>query len=558
MNTFLKLSASALLALGFASAALVTSSAQITVKVDSTKNWVGWMNIFDTNGVYAGWGNGWALPDLRATFLPAKSNATRVLLQINTNLYNPADGYWNLPDGTPNKWEEANFYVDVGTAFAGQDVTFVGSVESNSIPAGWTCEAVVKEFGSGYSWIGMTTETLVGGNSFAVNRPIGAGNIAQYGFKVYGPHVAPGSADALTAASLVVDNEDPSVTGNPANQRVGIGGTATFSVTATGGSPLSYQWKRYSTNLTDVPGKIAGATGAVLTISNAQAEDATTYTVTVTDNAGSKTPPPARLRVLTPAQLANCVDNPSFEEDYITFGIVPEPWINFSGSALWSTTEFTIASPVDGTNVVQVYNAGTWNGIYQDAPAAPGDVFTGDCWLYQWSSDPLNAPTNEVYLEVQFRQGAANPIAIWSSKFITNSPALFDNWLFLQATNGTAAGYAQTTTTDSYYLVAPPGTDHVRYQVTLHTVGVGGGSIFVDAMRLMKKLPVTVTAVQNANSLELSWLTQGATDYQVVYKDDIAASDWTQIGAVVNGDGTVKSASVPIGTGNRFYSVQTK
>jgi hypothetical protein len=543
----------------WAVAAVLTTAAtaQITVKVDSTKSWAGFMNVFTTNGVYQ-WGSGWGLGDLRAWFAPAQSNATRVVLQLNTNLYNPADEYWNLPDGTANKFVEANFYVDVGTAFNGQDVTFVGTVETNSIPAGWSCEAFIKEFGSGYSWIGMTTEPLTTGTPFSVNRPIGPGNIAQYGFKIYGPHVAPGSTESQQAVSIVVDNEDPSVLSEPTAQRVAFGGTATFSVVATGGSPISYQWKRYNTNLANVPGKIAGATGPTLTIYNAQAEDATTYSVALTNLAGWRTPPAARLRVLSAAQLANCVDNPSFEEDYVTFGVVPEPWINFSGSALWSTTEFVFAAPKDGTNVVQIYNAGTWNGIYQDAPAAPGDVFVGQCWLYQSSFDPLTAPINEAYLEIQFRQGNANPIAIWSSKFITNSPALQDTWLLLQATNGVAAGYAQTTTTDSYYLVAPPGTDRVRCQLTLHAEGGGSGSVFVDAMRLMKKIPATVTAVRSGNDLQLSWPSQGDTDYQVVYKDDLATPNWTPIGPVIAGDGTTKTASVPIGGGNRFYRVQTK
>lgn len=557
MNPNLKNSAAAVLAFGLALCASNSSQAQITVKVDSTKSWAGYMNIFETNGAYAGWGSSWGLPDLRATFLPSKPSATRVILQVNTNLYK-TDGYWNLPDGTPNKFEEANFYVDVGTAYGGQEVTFIGTIESNNIPAGWNCEVVIKEFAPGYSPAGTTATPAVGGAPFSISRTIAAGNITQYGFKIYGPHAAPGSVEATYAISLIVDNADPSVTSEPGNQRVGIGDTASFSVVATGGSPLSYQWQRYSTNLVNAPGKIAGANGPTLTISSAQPDDATMYTVTVTDTAGSVTPPAARLRVLPPAKLANTLDNPSFEEDYLTFGVVPDPWINFSGSTLWSATEFGWSTPVEGTNVVQVYNAGEWNGIYQDCPAAPGDIFTGDCWLFQSSFDPLLAPTNEVFIEIQFRQGNANPIAIYSSLKVTNSAAMQDTWLYLQATNGVAAGYSAVTTTDAMYLVAPPGTDKVRYQITLHKLGVGGGGIYVDALRLMKKIPVRVASVRDSSNVTLSWLTQGATDYQVVYKESLQDPAWTPVGSVVAGDGTEKSASFPLGSGNRFYSVLTK
>ena len=535
---------------------VVPSPGQITVKVDSTKTWAGYVNVYETTGAYL-WGSGWGLNDLRAEFLPAKSNATRVVLQVNTNLYK-TDGYWNLPDGTPNKILEANFYVDVGTTYADQEVTFVGTVESNTIPAGWTCEAIIKEFGSGYSWIGASTALIESGTPFSITRPIGSGHITQYGFKIYGSHAAPGSADAMQAASIIIDNADPSITGDPVGQRTGFGGTARFTVVATGGTPLSYQWMRYSTNLLNAPGKFAGADGPTLTISNAQAEDDTTYTVAVTDTAGSLTTPPARLRVLTPSELANCLDNPSFEQDYVTFGVVPQPWISFSGSVLLSTTEFPWAAPVEGTNVVQVYNQGEWNGIYQDVSAAPGDIFTGDCWLYQSSLDALNALTNEAYLEIQFRQGNANPIAIYSSISVTNGPALVDSWLFLPATNGVAAGYAATTTSNSTYLIAPPGTDHVRYQITTHALGGGSGNIFVDAMRLMKKIPVSVTGVPTSGSFTLSWLSQGATDYQVVYKEHLADAAWTPTGPVIPGDGTVKSASFLTTGSQRFFSVLTK
>lgn len=535
---------------------MIQGQAQITVQVDSTKNWVGYMNWYSINDVWVQ-GSGWGIADLRAKFLPAKANATRVLLQVNTNTFK-TDGYWNLPDGTPNKHLEANFYVDVGTLYAGQQVTFVGTVESNSLPAGWTCWALIKEFAPGYAYLGDTRVPVVAG-AFNVSRTIGAGNITQYGFLTYGPNAAPGTPATLQAVSILVNNADPSITAAPVNQRAVVGGTASFSVVAVGASPLSYHWQRYSTNLLN-SAKFSGATSSTLTISNAQLADATTYSVIVTDTAGSVTNA-ARLQILTPAEFANALDNPSFELNYDAvnaFQVVPAPWINFSGSALLSGGDFPWSTPVDGTNVVQVYNAGQYNGSFQDVPASPGDVFTGDGWLFQSSFDPLTAPTNEAYLEVQFRQGNNAPIAIYHSATITNDIALQDAWLFLEATNGVAAGYAQTSTSNAKYLVAPAGTDHVRYQITLHKEGAGSGSVFVDVMRLMKKIPVTVATSVSGGSVTLSWLSQGATDYQVVYKDNLTDLSWTPIGGLIAGDGSVKSASFATTLTKRFYSVLTK
>lgn len=557
--------AKALLSLSAVALVAFQGHSQITVKVDANKNWAGYMNWFSTNNGYVG-GGAWGIDALRAKFSPAKSNATRVVLQINTNTYapgtaNPPDAnYWNLPDGTPNKHLEANFYVDVGTSFAGNDVTFTGTVESNTLPAGWTCEAVIKQFGGGYSYVGDTRAALVTGSPFSVTRTIPAGNICQYGFLMYGPNTAPNSPASLEAVSIVVETPNPAIVTDPANQRAVLGGTATFSAQGVGSPTPAYYWKRYGTNLLN-GAKFSGVNTPTLTVNNVQLADAATnYILMVSNVVGTATSQPAKLKVLTAAEYANSLDNPSFEQNYDAVnapGIVPEPWVNFTGSALWSTDLFNFASPIDGTNVVQVYTGGQYSGFYQDVPASPGDIFTGDCWIYVSSLDPLTAPTHEAFAEVQFRQGAANPITMYQSAVITAASPL-DTWMHLQITNGIAAGYAAITSSNATYLIAPPGTDKVRVQVTVHAEGGGSGSVFADSLRLAKKNPVTVTATTSGGNITLSWLTQALTDYQVVYKDDLSNPTWTPIGGLVAGDGTVKTASFAIGAGKRFYNVLTK
>src|SRR5262249_50199387 len=150
-------------------------------------------------------------------------------------------------------------------------------------------------------------------------------------------------------------------------------------------------------------------------------------------------------------------------------------------------------------------------------------------------------PTNVAFIEVQFRHGNDNPIAIYQSIGVTNAPAMLDTWLFLPATNGVPAGYAQTSTSNSYYLVAPAGTDHVRYQVTLHYLGGGSGSVYVDSVSLMKKFPVSISVSNSPGNITLSFVTQGATSYQVVYKDSLTDSSWTPLGGLIAGDGSIKS-----------------
>ncbi len=75
----------------------------------------------------------------------------------------------------------------------------------------------------------------------------------------------------------------PVIMTQPASQTIAVGQTAIFSVTATGTSPLAYQWKKNST-------VIIGATAASYTTPVATLSDnGDTFTVVVTNGAGSAT-----------------------------------------------------------------------------------------------------------------------------------------------------------------------------------------------------------------------------------------------------------------------------
>lgn len=86
--------------------------------------------------------------------------------------------------------------------------------------------------------------------------------------------------------SLTVDGAvtAPSITQQPTSQTVSAGQSATFSVTASGTAPLSYQWQKLvSGNWVN----ISGATSPTFTRSSAQASDAGQYEVVVTNSAGT-------------------------------------------------------------------------------------------------------------------------------------------------------------------------------------------------------------------------------------------------------------------------------
>ena len=85
----------------------------------------------------------------------------------------------------------------------------------------------------------------------------------------------------------------PTITTQPLDQSVGVGANVSFSITATGIPPPTYQWYFNGT-------AIAGANGSTYSLANAQTANAGNYTVTVSNVAGSATSRAATLAVSAP------------------------------------------------------------------------------------------------------------------------------------------------------------------------------------------------------------------------------------------------------------------
>ncbi len=121
---------------------------------------------------------------------------------------------------------------------------------------------------------------------------------------------------------IYTGNVSPAITDQPDNVTVSQGQPATFSVSATGTAPLSYQWRKNNVN-------IAGATSATLTITSAQSSDAGNYQVVVSNAAGSVTSGIATLTVTAfNAQPTATITLPANGAMYRGGDV-----INFSGTA---------------------------------------------------------------------------------------------------------------------------------------------------------------------------------------------------------------------------------
>lgn len=107
----------------------------------------------------------------------------------------------------------------------------------------------------------------------------------------------------------------PSITAGPQSLVVVQGSAARFEVAAAGGAPLSYQWLLNGRDL-------SGQTSSVLTLSGVGAGDEGSYTVRVTNSAGSVTSSAAQLQVLVRPLITTLSSAPTITEgDPLTLAV---------------------------------------------------------------------------------------------------------------------------------------------------------------------------------------------------------------------------------------------
>ena len=99
----------------------------------------------------------------------------------------------------------------------------------------------------------------------------------------------------------------PGISIPPQSTNVILGSNVTFSVTASGTPPLSFQWQMNGTNLSDGP-RISGSASNLLTISATVSNDTGGYSVLVTNPVGSATSSVATLTVLVPAVFTSATN----------------------------------------------------------------------------------------------------------------------------------------------------------------------------------------------------------------------------------------------------------
>ena len=193
---------------------LSAAHADVTVTVNASAPWQGFMNVFElpANGGGYVFGSPWGTADLRAVI----SGST---LTLSPNTIGDPATFWYQGGGGPgapgNKKMDANYYVQPpdGT-YSGQTMTFQGFVTSNTHTAAHTSVAFIKDFAPDYSSSNTITAPLVTGQPFSINLALvnDPARHVQYGFETIGANVWSTDVAPFGSVKLSVISIPP---GNP-------------------------------------------------------------------------------------------------------------------------------------------------------------------------------------------------------------------------------------------------------------------------------------------------------------------------------------------------------
>ena len=136
----------------------------------------------------------------------------------------------------------------------------------------------------------------------------------------------------------ISQNIVPPVTSNPSSITVMVGQQASFSVSATGSFPLTYQWEKNGIN-------IPAANASSYIINNTQYTDTGHYNVVVTNIYGSDTSNSATLTVIPFINSSLCTASGTISRDY---------WANITGT---SVSNIPINTAPTSTSQLSVFEA---------------------------------------------------------------------------------------------------------------------------------------------------------------------------------------------------------
>jgi pectate lyase len=286
---------------------------------------------------------------------------------------------------------------------------------------------------------GATGTTLVISNA-------GPANIGNYYVVIANPA---GNVTSATA-TLGVGNVGPAITSQPQDQTVTAGGTAIFTVGATGTSPLSYQWY-YNTNT-----PLTGKTGAQLTLNGVSTNDAGKYSVRVSNAYGDATSTNATLTV-------NAVPTALPDTNMVGWAAYAGVTGGAGGSEVTASdyTAFRNYCRQAGSLIIHVQGTLTANESYTYI-TEPNKTIIGDGTNASLIGDLRMNVTNVIVQNLYFHNSANDGITVDNGSHGTGKNIWVDHCTFYDCGDGSlditkGGDYVTVSWCKFYYAAVPPG-----------------------------------------------------------------------------------------------------
>ena len=350
-------------------------------------------------------------------------------------------GNWMTPDGT--KWSSNGFSLVSCTLEADPGVHGITLAGNNGTAGGqvdWIfCKIDPNAYIGPTATISNTFNLWQYSNTDLSLNPVTFSNVVTLG----------NSDPRLIAATNVTiwlngwaPQLAPNILTSPANQSVAAGGTISLNVTATGIPDPAYQWLKNGSPL-------AGQTGASLSIAGAQAGDAGTYSVVVSNPAGVENSSGAIVTVGNTAptlagiadqtvnvgvtvsiDLAALASDPDVPPQTLTYSLVSGPGNASVDPGTGAFSFRPLASQAGATCPMTVSVADNGAGLLsasQSFNVIVNPLTQPDVNSVAWTAGQLGL-TVSGELGPDYAVQASTDLASWNTVFRTNSPAMPFQW----------------------------------------------------------------------------------------------------------------------------------
>jgi hypothetical protein len=345
-----------------------------------------------------------------------------------------------------------------------------------------------------------------------------------------------GNSAVCSQTVTVVDMRPPLISGQPQSQTMNKGEDVTFTVAATGATPLSYQW------LVDEENPLAGATGFSLLLTNVQATNNGLYSVVVSNPYGTATSAVATLNVFSaPWIVSQPVDQNVSPGDTASFAIGSAAWP--SPAYQWYFNETNLLADATESTLVITNAQSEQAGQYSVAVTNDSGAVTS-----RLAQLTLGVPA--------FIAGQPQPVTVIPGQTAAftvgpgGTPPFSFQWFFNCATPLPAA------TAATLVLTNVSTTDIGSYCVM---VSNAYGSAFSLPAGLRVLTPPEVFFITRTGSVvTLTFSTVTNQFYTVQFMDEVNASSWSVLRKGVNRTGTgfpIVLQDLQASGAQRFYRI---